>query len=48
MDILKLVKALSDSELVELQESVIMERIRRFNTSKFPPLNEEELKLFES
>lgn len=42
MDLRKFVACFSNSELEELQELIYIEKKSRFNSSEFPPLNEQE------
>ncbi len=45
MDMSKFVKALSNSELSELQRYLAAEEVSRFNVRNFPPLSPEEVDL---
>lgn len=45
MDMFKFVKALSNSELDELQKAILSEKSKRLNVNDFPPLNSEEKNL---
>lgn len=48
MDMSKFVKALSNSELSDLQECLTAERVNRFDVSRFPPLSADEIALITS
>ena len=45
MDMSKFVKALSNAELLDLQQCLLTERISRINVNNFPPLIPEEVAL---
>jgi hypothetical protein len=45
MDMSKFVKALSNAELTDLQQCLILERVSRLNINNLPPLTADEITL---